>query len=205
MQFPDTAPSKKQKRVYPPSDPSTSRTTVTSGVSSRHSPSSPFHGTAMAASAPLLSTNINSFPSSPTTSQFPPAAPSPPCQDPPPSSRTLHFYLLHPCTPSPTRVLIPLTPTSTLASSLQNRVVLEFPTIYALRYAPEELPTGFFTQEEYFRNTGGPMSTGLVEATLHHEPVAPAAADHKVFASEGLDAGRLLDVLKQDLGVEVMV
>lgn len=81
--------------------------------------------------------------------------------------------------------------------------MLEFPTIYALRYAPEELPTGFFTQEEYFRNTGGQTSTGLVEVTLHDEAVVPAAEDHTVTAPEDLDAGRLLDVLKQDLGVEM--
>lgn len=73
--------------------------------------------------------------------------------------------------------------------------------MYALRYAPEELPTGFFTEEEYFKNTGGRTRASLIEATLHDDPVVPEADDHTMTVSEGLNAEQLLDVLKRDLGV----
>lgn len=30
-------------------------------------------------------------------------------------------------------------------------MVLEFPTIYALKYPPEKLPTGFITEDDYYK------------------------------------------------------
>lgn len=125
-------------------------------------------------------------------------SPSPKLQ--PSAPKTLHFYLLHPGTPSPTRVLIPLSPDSTLASSLRHRVVLEFPTVYALRFAPHELPTGFITEEKYFRNREQ-KRINLVEATLHGNSPILEADDHAVDRSECFNAEQLLDVLKRDLGM----
>lgn len=128
-------------------------------------------------------------------------------ESPPPSpdlsllaARTLHFYLLHPGTPSPTRVLIPLSPNSTLTSSLRHRVVLEFPTVYALRFAPDKLPTGFLTEEEYLGQREQ-KRINLVEATLHENPLIPEADDHTTTVPECFNAEQLLDVLKRDLGV----
>ncbi|MCJ1342052.1 hypothetical protein MMC31_000232 [Peltigera leucophlebia] len=68
-----------------------------------------------------------------------------------PSNTPLHFFLLHPSIPSRSRVLIPLPPEASLATHLKNKVVLEFPTIYALKYPPEKLPTGFITEDDYYK------------------------------------------------------
>ncbi|KAH0287540.1 hypothetical protein M436DRAFT_76682 [Aureobasidium namibiae CBS 147.97] len=71
---------------------------------------------------------------------------------------TTHFYLHKPHTSSTNTVLIPLSPTSTLTSSLTQNHVLEFPTIYAFTTtanAPEStdpLPTGFITVQQYTQN-----------------------------------------------------
>ena len=117
-----------------------------------------------------------------------------------PVQRTLHFYLLHPGTPLPTRILIPLSSTSMLESSLRHRVVLEFPTVYALRFAPDELPTGFLTEEEYLR-AREQKRINLVEATLHENPPMPEADDQATTVPECFNAEQLLHVLKQDLGM----
>jgi hypothetical protein len=60
-----------------------------------------------------------------------------------------HFYLLKPNTIGHARVLVPLAPTSSVADFLHNRVVLEFPTIYVLSYAPADLPEDFIQETEY--------------------------------------------------------
>lgn len=76
-----------------------------------------------------------------------------------PSTRdTTHFYLHKPHTSSTNTVLIPLSPTSTLTSSLTQNHVLEFPTIYAFTTStetPEQinpLPAGFITVQQYTQN-----------------------------------------------------
>ena len=87
-----------------------------------------------------------------------------------------------------------------LESSLRHRVVLEFPTVYALRFAPDELPTGFLTEEEYLRGREQ-KRINLVEATLHENPLVPEADDHATNVPECFNAEQLLHVLKQDLGM----
>ncbi|KAI9834179.1 MAG: hypothetical protein M1826_005290 [Phylliscum demangeonii] len=65
--------------------------------------------------------------------------------------RTSYFYLLRPHTPLPTRVVIPLSPQSTIADSLYERLVLEYPTFYVLPSPPDALPDGFLTEECYLQ------------------------------------------------------
>jgi hypothetical protein len=77
--------------------------------------------------------------------------------------------------------------------------VLEFPTIYALRYAPDALPTGFITEETYFGNSRPKMRIEEIEAILqHHDNVNGQETSD---GSEGLNPKRLEEVLKRDLDV----
>lgn len=71
---------------------------------------------------------------------------------PPPSlCPGLHFYLHKPSTTSPHPVLIPLSPHSTLETCLQNRLILEYPTIYVLPQPASELPDTFLLEVEYHK------------------------------------------------------
>ncbi|KAI9828080.1 MAG: hypothetical protein M1832_003607 [Thelocarpon impressellum] len=60
-----------------------------------------------------------------------------------------YFYLLRPHTRSAAHVLIPLSPSVPFSECLRDRVLLEFPTVYALPYPPTELPPGFVSESEY--------------------------------------------------------
>lgn len=63
------------------------------------------------------------------------------------------FYLHRPYTPSShPRVLIPLSPIEPLSTLLRDRVVLEFPTIYAISYPPASLPGNFMLENDYLQN-----------------------------------------------------
>lgn len=163
---------------------------------------SPHAATAITvATQPTNSSPLHPLPQPSPTRERPPLEKLLPFKDgSPPVARPLHFYLLHPGTPSPSRVLIPLSPDSTLASSLQHRVVLEFPTVYALRFAPDKLPTGFLTEEKYLRNREQ-KRINLVEATLHEPSSTLDADDHATTVPECFNAEQLLEVLKQDLGM----
>jgi hypothetical protein len=77
--------------------------------------------------------------------------------------------------------------------------VLEFPTIYVLRYAPDTLPTGFITEETYFGNTRPKMRIEEIEAMLQHDDNVDGQRTSD--ASEGLNPKRLEEVLKRDLNV----
>ena len=126
---------------------------------------------------------------------------SPPESLRPMSTPSLKFYLHHPSLPSKNPVLIPLSPDATLATSLTNRLVLEFPTIYVL---PQQqsggLPDGFTREDDYF----AAAKKGLIEDTLE---VENTARDSDVVSSETRDGleegevheGRLLEVLGKDL------
>lgn len=161
----------------------------------------PFPHTATAITVTPQQTNSSPLPPSPPTLKRPLVESLSPSKDSSTSApKPLHFYLLHPGTPSPTRVLIPLCPNSTLASSLRHRVVLEFPTVYALRFAPAELPTGFLTEEKYFRDREQ-KRIKLVEATLYENSPTMEADDQATTVPECFNAEQLLDVLKRDLGI----
>jgi hypothetical protein len=61
-----------------------------------------------------------------------------------------YFYLHKPHTPSSLpKVLIPIHHTGTLSIFLRNQVVLEYPTIYVLPYAPIALPKAYILEREY--------------------------------------------------------
>lgn len=79
-----------------------------------------------------------------------PLLPSPKPEQPPVPQ--VHFYLLLPSTPTSYRVLIALASDDTLASALRDRFVLEFPTIYALKQRPDNLPKGFMNEEDYLKS-----------------------------------------------------
>lgn len=66
-----------------------------------------------------------------------------------------YFYLHRPYTPSSCpKVLIPLHPGGTLSVLLRNRVLLEFPTIYALSSPPTNLPDEFMLESDYLARHG---------------------------------------------------
>lgn len=137
-------------------------------------------------------------PTSPVVAQVPQA--STPDQ---PSAPTVHFYLLLPSTPTPYRVLIPVSPTDTLSTALRDRLVLEFPTIYALKQPPDKLPTGFTTEEEYLR---GIAEKGNIDKHLDGILNWADAWENdggQKMGERGLDERALRDVLKKDLVREV--
>lgn len=119
----------------------------------------------------------------------------------------LHFYLLRPHTPSSSRVLVPLSPSSTLAELLKNRVILEFPTIITLSQPPDRLPDGYMLESEFLG-----LSKNENEEIEGLLAVLPAGSldrgdvvgwgshtDTKVGHSD-LDDRKILDVLRGDLG-----
>ncbi|KAL8718207.1 MAG: hypothetical protein Q9225_004634 [Loekoesia sp. 1 TL-2023] len=137
--------------------------------------------------------------------QDPPNTEPPPisAKSDPPAPPPLHFYLLLPSTPTSYRVLIPLEPTDTLTTALTDRLVLEFPTIYALKQPPDKLPTGFMTEEEYLRSIAEKGNVnqhldGLLngDGELEHQ-------DMQVHGRQDVEEGALRDVLKKDLVREV--
>ncbi|ESZ94319.1 hypothetical protein SBOR_5315 [Sclerotinia borealis F-4128] len=69
-----------------------------------------------------------------------------------------HFYLHRPKTQSSyPKVLVPLDPTQPLYKVLQNRTVLEFPTIYV--FETDKLPGTFILERSYIEATGdGPAA-----------------------------------------------
>ncbi|KAI4229530.1 MAG: hypothetical protein L6R36_000794 [Xanthoria steineri] len=79
-----------------------------------------------------------------------PLLPSPRPEQPPVPQ--VHFYLLLPSTPTSYRVLISIASNDTLASALRDRFVLEFPTLYALKQPPDNLPKGFMNEEDYLKS-----------------------------------------------------
>lgn len=113
-----------------------------------------------------------------------------------------NFYLHHPSLPSRHPVLIPLPPDAKLATSLTNRLVLEFPTIYVLRGQPDgTLPKGLVSEEDYFASAkkelieemaGEKTSVGGFDGKFEERKA------HDLEDGE-VDQGRLLEVLGKDL------
>ncbi|KAA6407635.1 MAG: hypothetical protein FRX48_08473 [Lasallia pustulata] len=121
-----------------------------------------------------------------------------------PSLTANHFYLLRPHTPTASRVLIPLPPVSRLSMSLQNRVVLEFPTIYVLPYPPDALPRQYMLEEQflgYSEQENKELEALLKEVGMQGEfPTDDGFfRDHEIQKQEKLDDRKILDVLRQDL------
>lgn len=115
-----------------------------------------------------------------------------------------NFYLLRPHTPTASRVLTPLGPASTLSTSLKNRIVLEFPTIFVLPYPPEALPGQYMLEEQflgYSEQENKELEALLRQSGMHGE----FPSDDGPFRDPGmqeqdkLDDRKILDVLRRDL------
>ena len=119
----------------------------------------------------------------------------------PTSTPSLQFYLHHPSLPSKNPVLIPLLPNATLATSLTNRLVLEFPTIYVLPQPQGDgLPDGFISEDDYFATA----KKDLIEDALDVKGTVTDIHNTSGEARDGLEEGevhegRLLEVLGKDL------
>ncbi|KAL8802970.1 MAG: hypothetical protein Q9182_003458 [Xanthomendoza sp. 2 TL-2023] len=132
---------------------------------------------------------------------------SPPFREPPllspkleqPSGPHIHFYLLLPSTPTSYRVLVPLSSSDTLSTALTDRLVLEFPTIYALKQSPEKLPTGFVAEEDYLKNLAENEHTDRHLDGLLNEVQGWGQRKLGRDGKQELDTGALQDVLKRDL------
>lgn len=110
---------------------------------------------------------------------------------------------------------------------LRGRTVLEFPTLYALKYPPEKLPTGFVTFAKYFgagtgadaEAGGGPELSNSIgvemsgfgfgggrDADAWAEGMGGgglddyAELDPPEIARGNLDERKLVEVLQRDLG-----
>ena len=149
----------------------------------------------------------------PTSSNPPP--PPLPATEPPPSAH-LAFHLHHPSLPSKHPVLIPLPPDAKLATSLTNRIVLEFPTIYVLRNnsnnennrADGTLPEGYVSEEDFFAAAMKKEKGLIKEVVVAGEDSAVGRLGSRNVGEEGkargledgeVDEGRLLEVLGRDL------
>ena len=148
----------------------------------------------------------------PPTDPGSPAAIQPPAPIPAPSDASpvpapapkadLTFHLHHPSLPSRQPVLIPLPPDAKLATSLTNRLVHEFPTIYVLHSPPDgkQLPEAFVSEEEFFssakrelvRKVGEDVSVGAMG-------VDGAEVQVEELEDGEVDEDRLLEVLGRDL------
>ena len=121
-----------------------------------------------------------------------------------PSPTADHFYLLRPHTPTASHVLVPLLPGSTLSTSLNNRVVLEFPTIHVLPYPPEALPEQYMLEEQflgYSEQENKELEALLKEVGMQGGFTTDDGSlrDYVSQEQEKLDDSKLLDVLRQDL------
>ncbi|KAL8840652.1 MAG: hypothetical protein Q9176_003765 [Flavoplaca citrina] len=111
----------------------------------------------------------------------------------------LHFYLLLPSTPTSYRVLAPLASNDSLASALKDRLVLEFPTIYALKHPPDKLPKGFMNEEEYLRSISEKGHLDNHWAGLLSEARGWGRDQVDGDGNKDFDPKALQDVLKRDL------
>lgn len=121
-----------------------------------------------------------------------------------PAPTANHFYLLRPHTPTASRVLVPLLPASTLSTALQNRVVLEFPTVYVLPYSPEALPEQYMLEEQflgYSEQENKELEALLKEVGMQGEfPTDDGSfQDPGLQEQERFDDRKILDVLRRDL------
>ncbi|KAI4246087.1 MAG: hypothetical protein L6R42_010001, partial [Xanthoria sp. 1 TBL-2021] len=127
-----------------------------------------------------------------------PLLPSPKPEQP--SVPHVHFYLLLPSTPTSYRVLIPLAPNATLTSALRDQLVLEFPTIYALKQPPDKLPKGFMNEENYLRSIAHKGHIDQHLDGLLSEARGWGRDDLDTDGKqEDVDPRALQDVLKRDL------
>ncbi|KAK7535515.1 hypothetical protein IWX49DRAFT_569925 [Phyllosticta citricarpa] len=134
--------------------------------------------------------------------------PEPRQQEMNPVDASYSFYLLKPYTPaSQPRVLIPLSPESTLTEALRDQVVIEFPTIKVLPQSDApSLPPGFILEDDFYRQSKkealeldqllGPDGQIMSEASVGR----PGQDYRDNTDHDDLDNKKLLEALKQDFG-----
>ncbi|KAG9856323.1 hypothetical protein KCU98_g1493, partial [Aureobasidium melanogenum] len=150
----------------------------------------------------------------------------PPSEDSISIRETTHFYLHKPHTSSTSTVLIPLDPTATLTTALNQKHVLEFPTIYAFTSASAtqkpaleaqptkdisgeikeetyDLPQGLITVKQYNeqRSAEDKELMGLMESIPAGQ--RKIALDGGIFGGgeekeETVDEKQILEVLQRD-------
>ena len=117
------------------------------------------------------------------------------------SSSKFSFYLHSPSLPSRLPVLIPLSANSTLAVSLSNRLVLEFPTVYVFHRQPDDkLPGEYINEKDYYNMAKKELieEVGREENSVGIPFVGQVKADKRLEEGE-VDENRLLEVLGKDL------
>lgn len=113
-----------------------------------------------------------------------------------------NFYLNHPSLPSRQPVLIPIPADARLATSLTNRLVLEFPTIYVLHSRPDgKLPEGFVSEEDFFASAKKELIEEIAAEGTSVGEFGGNVDERKAGDLEDgeVDEGRLLEVLGKDL------
>lgn len=115
--------------------------------------------------------------------------------------RDVYFYIHRPQTKTKKPVLAPLPPSATLASVLRGRMVLEFPTIYALPDSAENLGAenedGRFILEEEYLRTASPEEISGKSGELELEDTG--AEQDAESELQNLDEKKVMEVLTQDL------
>jgi hypothetical protein len=115
------------------------------------------------------------------------------------------FFLLRPRTSSSRRVLIPLDPLHTLGDCLRDRTVLEFPTIHVFPSTNAPPSEAFMYEAEYIKQEGEEHKE-FEDLLKHASPETLRALRNEQEddkTGEELDSRKILDVLKQDIGVEL--
>lgn len=136
----------------------------------------------------------------PTSTSIPAPSDPPPVTELAPSLK-FNFYLHHPSLPSRHTVLIPLPSDAKLATSLTNRIVLEFPTIYVLEFQPDgNLPEGYVSEEEFFAAAKKELIEEIPGEGLSVSGLGGNVKGKAYEVEDGeVDEGRLLEVLGKDL------
>ena len=136
-----------------------------------------------------------------------------PSSTPSPSTKPdLAFYLHHPiCRPN-TKALISVDLNMSIKEAVRGRTLLEFPTIFVLPNAPDNLPEGFILAHETnstISNIHALKDTQLAEecsyddlaasdtAKITAEEVQSLGLDEKILE---VDETKILEVLRKDLG-----
>ncbi|CAK1358046.1 Box C/D snoRNA protein 1 [Cercospora beticola] len=113
-----------------------------------------------------------------------------------------HFYLLRTGTNAKQKVLIPLSRKATLTSCLQDRTVMEFPTIYILPYAPDSLPKEYLLEESYLKlqkSERQELRDAIAKAEKKGVFEHVSRAERAARNAPTMDANSILNVLKRDL------
>ena len=105
----------------------------------------------------------------------------------------LHFYLHSPNTAANIKRLIPVPLDAKIEDILQDRLLLEFPTIFILRESPENLRPPFISDEEYTQKHGH-EALNLVPGETENTHLQ----EHDVQSTQ-LDEKKVLEVLQKDL------